>query len=81
MPREQQLPAIERARREEQRHTWKRVQLYLQGTPAAMAPKGILDLTQSKSRPSPEAAAGFDDFGARLRLQKTTNPRESHVKL
>jgi hypothetical protein len=46
-----------------------------------MAPKGILDLTQSKSRPSPEAAAGFDDFGARLRLQKTTNPRESHVKL
>jgi hypothetical protein len=37
-----------------------------------------LDLTQR--RPSPKPAAGFDDFVARLRPEKTMNSREYHVE-
>ena len=42
-----------------------------------MAPKDWISL---KGSPPPKPAAGFDDFVARSRLEKTMNSREYHVE-
>ena len=43
-----------------------------------MAPKDWISL---KGSPPPKPAAGFDDFVARSRLEKTMNSREYHVEV